>query len=96
VVKNLKSAYQRYLDRFRKPATTEVPKVHLGETLVGELGNAVLQRLNQIMPFFISNKVKDACVIRTSHTSFWEKPRKYIVLTIFLEFDENIQWKDEH
>jgi hypothetical protein len=95
--KQLHSAYQRYLDRFRKPTTSDVPKAHLGETLITDIGETVRQRLNQILPFFVDKPTgkNDNVNIRTSQTSFWDGPRKYLILTVFIEFEEDTKWKDQ-
>jgi hypothetical protein len=92
----INSRFKRYLDKFRKPNISDVPKAHLGETLIADIGEAVRRRLNQILPFFVKpTSGRDDIHIRTSQTSIWDGPRKYLILTVFIEFEEGVVWKDE-
>lgn len=90
------SRFQKYLDKFKPEVKKDPTKTaHLGETLVMDLGDAVVKRLHQILPFFVSQAKRECVNIKCSNTSYWDEPEKYLVMTIFLRFDRDIVWKDE-
>lgn len=85
--------FKRYAAKFRSSLPRLAVKQTLGDVLADEVGKAVQQRIHEVLPYYVSEHGK--ITIRSSTSSFWDKEKKSIVATYFIEFGEDIKWKDE-
>ena len=86
-----KSRFQRYIDKFKPDAPPKPIVGTVGEVLSEQAGLAVKHRVEQVLPLYID---KGKVSVSVAQVSFWEEKKKRIVVTVLVEFPEDVVWKD--